>query len=71
MKCPKCGIEITSNKVFKIHIANCKAQNKPVQEEKQSSNSKVSDEEIRTRAKELKIRNWHNKKIDNLIKEMD
>ena len=31
----------------------------------------MEDKEIRAKAKSLKIRNWHNKKIENLLKEMD
>ena len=30
----------------------------------------MEDKELRQKAKSLKIRNWHNKKIENLLKEI-
>jgi len=41
-----------------------------VEEENNVTDDKPTDEQIRALAKEKKIRNWHNAKIENLIEKL-
>jgi len=55
MKCLKCNQEY-SPKVLRIHERTCSVD--------------VSDDDIRQLAKEKGIKSWHNKKIENIKKEL-
>jgi len=79
-KCNICGLSF-SDKVYPIHRERCKKLNssKPKKVEKIEKTEKIdrekaekidSEKAIRDKAKKLGIKSYHNKKIDNLKKEI-
>jgi hypothetical protein len=68
--------EATGERVKKTHIVPpltiTTKDDKPIETpvEKPAVITEMSDEEIRAKAKEKGIKNWHNKKIENLLIEL-
>jgi len=53
MKCPKCGIEMTSLKIYKIHVRECKKNIKEVEEEINIKDIFEEFEEVELTKKEI------------------
>ena len=75
MICEKCKKEF-SPKVWRIHVKMCNIENEILEEEgilvdaDTFETEELTEEEIRSKAKELGIKSWHVKSIERLIQEI-
>ena len=65
MKCSKCGRDYP-RKILKIHEPLCEG----VKHDPRDF-SDMSEYELRAEAKKQGIRSWHNKKLENIITELE